>query len=424
MQTLLDADSSELVRSAVWHDVQRFYELRDGRPAWINRRGPSSAASDALAAIERASGHGLPDAYRRADLEATRDAIAEFDGTDDALAAQLAAFEVGITSSLLEVGRDVAIGRTRPPVATWESRSDDPTLDLAAGLSSAGRRLEVWLDGQAPRHPQYRALQTALSALRPTADDADVSERMRLISLNMERWRWMPAELGPNHVLVNVPRFEVAVYEDGRPALSMPVVVGARATRTPIFSGRLETVVFSPYWNIPESIAVGETSVTASEDLDYLRRNGIEVLDAATRLPIDPESVDWEDREAVRRLALRQRPGAANALGHVKFLFPNPHNVYMHDTPADALFERDIRALSHGCIRLQDPAAMARYLLRDAAEWSDERIDRAMRSGEEQHVRLETPLPVHVAYLTAWVNEQGVLELFRDVYGYDTKPKR
>jgi murein L,D-transpeptidase YcbB/YkuD len=96
----------------------------------------------------------------------------------------------------------------------------------------------------------------------------------------------------------------------------------------------------------------------------------------------------------------------------------------MHDTPADALFERDIRALSHGCIRLQDPAAMARYLLRDAAEWSDERIDRAMRSGEEQHVRLETPLPVHVAYLTAWVNEQGVLELFRDVYGYDTKPKR
>jgi murein L,D-transpeptidase YcbB/YkuD len=231
----------------------------------------------------------------------------------------------------------------------------------------------------------------------------------------------MPADFGSRHILVNVPAFYMAAREGGMPVLEMKVIVGTPENATPIFSGQMETVVFSPYWNVPDSIAEGETAPAAARDPGFLRRQNIEILrrTGSGTEPVDPASVNWDDPDAIKALAFRQKPGAKNALGHVKFLFPNPFDVYLHDTPADSLFARRGRALSHGCVRLERPEELARYILRDKPEWTDGRIKEAMDAGEEKHVALKEKLPVHIVYFTAWPTGDGDVELFDDIYGLD-----
>jgi murein L,D-transpeptidase YcbB/YkuD len=201
----------------------------------------------------------------------------------------------------------------------------------------------------------------------------------------------------------------------------MKVVVGKRGQNTPIFSDVMETVVFSPYWHIPDTIAAGETIPAVARDAGYLARQKIEVLRPSKQglTRIDPADVDWDNPAETRGLVFRQLPGAHNSLGHVKFLFPNAFNVYLHDTPADELFARPGRAFSHGCVRLETPEALARYVLRGQPEWTDERIRRAMLAGTEHQVALASPIPVHLAYFTAWVDDDGALRFFSDVYKYD-----
>jgi murein L,D-transpeptidase YcbB/YkuD len=231
----------------------------------------------------------------------------------------------------------------------------------------------------------------------------------------------MPDDLGSRHILVNVPAFYMAARESGQPVLEMKVIVGTPQNATPIFSDQMETVVFSPYWNVPDSIAEGETAPAAARDPSFLRRQNIEILrrTKAGTETVDPASVDWDDPEAVKELAFRQKPGASNALGHVKFLFPNTFNVYLHDTPADSLFFRRGRALSHGCIRLERPEELAKYMLRDKPEWDDRRIKEAMAAGEEKHVALKEKVPVHLVYFTVWPKGDGDVDMFDDIYGYD-----
>ncbi len=156
-----------------------------------------------------------------------------------------------------------------------------------------------------------------------------------------------------------------------------------------------------------------------AKDPAYLERNNIEVLRGSK--PVDVASINWDDPAELRQLAFRQRPGANNALGHVKFLFPNDYDVYLHDTPADSLFERSGRAFSHGCVRVEEPEKLANYILRDYPDWDGAKIVNAMHSGDEQHVKLKETIPVHIVYFTAWVDEKGGLHFRPDIYGYDAK---
>jgi murein L,D-transpeptidase YcbB/YkuD len=182
----------------------------------------------------------------------------------------------------------------------------------------------------------------------------------------------------------------------------------------------METVVFSPNWNVPETIALEETAPAVASDPDFLARNNMEVVNAAGEV-VPPETIPWGDEGALADYRFRQRPGANNALGHVKFLFPNKHAVYLHDTPADALFKRIGRAFSHGCVRVEEPHVLAKYVLRDQPEWTDEAIRVAMHEGEERHVKLAEKIPVHIVYMTAWVDERGGLHFEDDVYHYDAR---
>jgi len=246
--------------------------------------------------------------------------------------------------------------------------------------------------------------------------------RVRQIQLAIERLRWIPplaqspldASGSGRAVFVNIPAFELFAFDErggrGEPALSMRIVVGKAATRTPVFTGAIQTVVFAPYWNVPRSIAVNEY-------LPKLLRGG--------GLARDMEIVGGGVAElAAGKARLRQRPGPRNALGRVKFLFPNSHSVYLHDTPSRGLFARARRDFSHGCIRVEKPVELAEWVLRDRADWPPERIQAAMAATSETHVRVEPGVPVVIFYTTAVARPDGTIGFYDDVYQYDAKLER
>jgi murein L,D-transpeptidase YcbB/YkuD len=379
----------------------------------------------AIDVLQQAPLHGLRhEDYQAADLRAAADTLTKQYANAPGRLERLAQLEVGVTTALLALGRDVATGRPdlSRTTSNWKPRRQPP--DLPGTLHAAtGGHLSAWLDAVRPRHDQYAALQRALADLRKNADtrDGDVDEKIRLIELNLNRWRLLPDDLGARYFLVNIPQFQLTAREANRDVLGIRVVVGKPGDNTPIFSDEMEFVVFSPYWNIPDSIAVEETAPAIARDPDYLSNQGIEVMRVSGRKRerVDADAIDWGNPDVLDDLVFRQQPGPRNALGSVKFLFPNPFNVYLHDTPADRLFKRDRRAFSHGCIRVEEPERLARYVLRDRPEWTAMRISQAMGSGAEQHVTLRPKIPVHIVYFTAWVDADGVLHLEPDVYGYD-----
>jgi murein L,D-transpeptidase YcbB/YkuD len=242
-----------------------------------------------------------------------------------------------------------------------------------------------------------------------------VEQRVQQLELNLERWRWLPNDLGKRHILVNIPEYRLEVWDGDEVPLTMRVVVGKEDTQTPIFADQMTHIVFSPYWNVPPDIATDETLPAVMSDPSFLERQNMEVLDKSGNV-VDPSNVDLSDPSAYR---FRQRPGASNSLGLVKFMFPNQFNVYLHDTPADSLFARATRSYSHGCVRLEQPKQLAEYLLRDQSEWTSQRIDEAMHAGEEKHVKLKTPIPVYLGYWTARVSADGIVQFRKDVYGVD-----
>jgi L,D-transpeptidase YcbB len=228
-------------------------------------------------------------------------------------------------------------------------------------------------------------------------------ERLKQILLNMGRMRWMPTEPNGRLIIVNIPEFVLHVYENKKKAWDMNVVVGKEGHNTTMFTGDLNQIVFSPYWNVPPSIVQKEILPKMASNPDYLASQHMEQTGT--------------DENGVPKI--RQLPGDQNSLGKVKFLFPNSFNIYFHDTNAKSLFEKDKRAFSHGCIRLSDPEKMAQYLLRDQAEWTPEKIDEAMNSGHEQYVKLKDPVPVIITYYTAWVDDNGQLNFRDDIYSHD-----
>ncbi|ASZ15025.1 L,D-transpeptidase family protein [Chitinophaga pendula] len=225
--------------------------------------------------------------------------------------------------------------------------------------------------------------------------------RLQQLLINMERMRWMPASKEGKLITVNIPEFMLHVREGGKQVMDMAVVVGREGHSTVMFSGELNQIVFSPYWNIPSSIVRKEI---LNKSKQYLASQGMETTGTRNGLPV-----------------IRQKPGPKNALGRVKFLFPNSYNIYFHDTPAKGLFNRDKRAYSHGCIRLADPVKLAQYVLADNSAWPPERIDSAMNAGKEKWVKIKDPVPVLITYYTAWQDENKVLQFREDIYEHDHK---
>jgi murein L,D-transpeptidase YcbB/YkuD len=420
---LVDGTPSWVDKTALgkrlWKVEQEFYKARGFLPAWVDGVATTEQWKDLVQQLKYSARHGLdPERYGVAAFEQLREASqTKLHGTEFP-PDRVPELDARMTYAYLSYAADL-LGWTNNPRSVHRNWLTDPKKeDLAGRLANAvaDRRVRDSLEELAPDHPQYRGLQAAL------AQEPD-PRKAAIIRMNMERWRWAPRDLGDRYVLVNVPAYVMQVMEGDRPALSMRVIVGESDHQTPLFSDVMTHVVFSPYWNIPPGIVSDETLPAVARDPDFLLRNNIEVISAGG--PVDPWSVDWFDEEATRGLRFRQRPGASNALGFVKFMFPNRFNVYLHDTPGDRLFFREKRAFSHGCIRIEDPLAMARYVLRDQPEWTQPRILDAMHARQERHVKLKTSLPVHIGYWTAWVEPDGKSVIYTDdPYGIDPQHAR
>jgi len=421
----LGPDAAQQLEDALTAALQRYLgDLRSGRidPRQIqqNYTQPAAPRIDATTALQQAlAAPSLADAVRAA------------------------APQVPLYASLrTELARYRALGA---PAAWATPLPALPGRKLEAGQAWAGlaqlmQRLVVLGDLPADAQPPAlydEALQNGVKAFqqrhalasdgvigKATLDALAISPtaRARQIELAMERLRWTPLLRGPRMIVVNIPEFVLRAYEvqDGRVSLqlAMKVIVGkALDTRTPLFDEDMRFIEFSPYWNIPPSIARSETIPRLRRDPGYLQQQGMEFVgtNGQVHSTLAPEYLDAVLRGQMR---IRQRPGPKNALGDIKFVFPNNSNIYLHHTPAPLLFQRDRRDFSHGCIRVEDPVALAQFVLHNDPAWPETRIREAMARGQSATLRLAKPLPVVIAYSTAIV-KQGQLHFFADLYGQD-----
>jgi murein L,D-transpeptidase YcbB/YkuD len=256
------------------------------------------------------------------------------------------------------------------------------------------------------------------------------SRRLRQVELALERFRWIPDPLKGPAIAVNIPAFRLWALDASQPVippeLAMDVIVGrAVRTQTPVFGGQMRYVVFRPYWNVPPGITRNETLPAVEKSHGYLAHNDMEIVtgqrDDSPVAPVNAESLARVHSGAYR---IRQRPGPHNALGLVKFMFPNPDNVYLHSTPAPALFGRARRDFSHGCVRVADPVGLAEWVLRGVGGWDRARIERAMAEEANRRVDLPAPIPVFLFYVTALADAQGRVAFYDDIYGHDARLER
>jgi L,D-transpeptidase YcbB len=380
-QTEINELKARVEQATVGKMVRAIYQDRQFRPLWISRGKTTERLNQFFQFVDDTS-HGV-----HTNAERLRTPPSDLIG-----------YEVDVTTTLVKHATALA----RKDADVKKEVEDAIEHDSISQLS----------DELAPRHVEYARLRQALQGAPPDA--------VEKIELNMDRWRKLPDDLGERHIVVNVPSFELEVHDGKEIPLRMRVVVGKNENRTPLFSSAMKYVVFSPYWNIPESIMTKETLPKIMKDPDYATRENLEVVRVSGKHVevIDPQDIDWAS-VGESDIQLRQKPGNGNSLGLVKFIFPNPYNVYLHDTPADNLFAKLTRDFSHGCIRVEKPQELAEYVLRDQPEWTAERIQRAMHAGAEKHVVLKEPIPVHILYFTAWVDDDGMLHLEKDIYGYD-----
>ncbi|XOV92950.1 MAG: murein L,D-transpeptidase [Bacteroidota bacterium] len=251
-----------------------------------------------------------------------------------------------------------------------------------------------------------------------------VEDRIKDIRVNLERCRWLPQDLGDHYIMVNIPAFEMEVIKNGEVKIEMDVAVGKPYRETPVFSSKMIYLVLNPYWTVPPTILANDMIPAQAKNPNYLKNVNIKVLDTRGNV-VDPATIDWNTVSAKTfPYILRQDPGPNNALGEVKFIFPNPYNVYMHDTNHRELFVKADRALSSGCIRLSRPRQLEEYLLIENSDWTEEKISEVLKSQQNYTVPLAEPLMVYLQYWTSFIDEQGLHNFRKDVYGRNERVYR
>jgi murein L,D-transpeptidase YcbB/YkuD len=381
--------------------VEAFYRERGYQPLWVSNGAATPRAAQVAEYLKTVGADGLdPSDYP----------VPSFSGLDD----QDAANELKLTRSLLTYGRHASSGRvsyTRVSGSVLYPPNAIAPADVLARVAASGG-IAATLASFEPQHPQYKALKAALATARAAAQDAPAhrgEKRPRigtvdLIEANMERWRWVPRDLGVNHVIVDVPAFSLSVYSHGKEVWRTKIVDGQPNKSTPLLSETMKYITVNPIWNVPPSIIRNEYLPALERDPDALDRIGLRV-----------------GRNRDGSLRVYQPPGARNALGRIRFNFPNVFLVYQHDTPNKNLFARENRALSHGCMRVQYPEKYAEVLLslsQPEDGYTAKRID-TMYGDQERTIRFKSPIWVHITYQTAYVDGDGHLKTREDIYGLD-----
>ena len=324
---------------------------------------------------------------------------------------------------LVPGGSSLREGDRGPRVALLRQRLA-ATGELPPGADTQGETFDAPLTDALRRFQVRHGLEPDAIAGRLTLAALNVPalQRSRQVEANLERLRWLPRDLGPRHLLVNLADFSLALTEPGAPTLAMRVIVGRLARRTPFFTGEITGILFNPNWTVPEKLAVEDKLPLIIDDPSYLAEHGFKVFARSGDAwrEIDPATVDWTSLSATRfPYRLRQDPGPGNALGRIKFQIPNRHDIYLHDTPSHELFAHAERAFSSGCIRVELAVDLAERLLAADPAWTRARIEETIAAGSTVSVRLPEPLPVFLLSWTVWVDRNGALQLRDDIYGRD-----
>ena len=279
--------------------------------------------------------------------------------------------------------------------ATNDYSASDTTAQYSDSLVAALKSFQQ-RNGLAPTGKINDSLITALNV--------PARERIAQILMNMNRMMWVKPSADSSRIVVNIPGFMLYAFEGNQRVLEMPVIVGKEGAATVMFQDAINEIVFNPSWNVPRSIVENEIMPAMKKDKGYLKKKNMEIVNQNDSIP-----------------EIRQLPGKDNALGNVKFLFPNRFDIYLHDTPEKSLFNKKDRALSHGCIRVKDPLSLAEFILNNQTGWTKEKISSAMNGDKEEHVKVSREVPVMITYHTAWVDENGQLNFRNDEYGHDEK---
>ncbi|MHB1946606.1 MAG: L,D-transpeptidase family protein [Gammaproteobacteria bacterium] len=298
------------------------------------------------------------------------------------------------------------------------------TGDLLPENDIGGKRFDSQLEDAVVNFQNRNGLKADGAVGNDTRAELNIPPDIRIkqIAINMQRWANLSDKLGSRFILVNIPEFHMYVFDDNQKVLNMRAIVGKRDLPTPEISSRVTRIVFNPYWNIPPKIAQRDIVPKMLADPGYVYKMHIRAFrqEDDDNSQISPNYINWSRAEENGlNYHLRQDPGPDNALGQVKFEFANTHDVYMHDTPAKSLFDNDIRDLSHGCIRLENPFALVEYLMKDDPKWNDATMQDILDSGTTHYVRVGKPIPIFVTYITAWVDDDGRVNFRDDVYQQD-----
>jgi murein L,D-transpeptidase YcbB/YkuD len=390
-------------QDAVLADVRTFYERIGHKSVWVDAQGhPTSDTWKVLARLRAVADDALADEdYQGAELEYEASALDVVPSSADA-----AAFDVRLTRSVLKYFRDLHLGRVDSRALGFHLDHAIESHDFPALLQSAitGHSFDALTTELRPPFTQYRRLRQMLRLYRESHPG-----RARQIELAMERLRWLPDLEGEPLIVVNIPMFHVWGWEaergEGRPVIDMAAIIGrAATTKTPVFASRVTSIVLNPDWNVPDSIVKNEILPALDRDPNYLVRNHMVMTNEGSHLRI------------------RQLPGAWNALGQIKFVLPNLHGVFLHGTPDHRLFEKARRDFSHGCVRLEDPLALAEWALRSEDGWTRQRMLDIIAGGSTRVIAVTRPPRIVLFYVTAaFVPEQGDVRFVDDIYGHDAR---
>ncbi|TMJ84442.1 MAG: hypothetical protein E6G76_18435 [Alphaproteobacteria bacterium] len=378
--------------------AEAFYQSRNYAPVWLDKGIENARAISAIARLKNADADGL---------EVSDYKIPTFAG----LAPEaLAEADLKLTQTVLTYARHVQAGRfpytrvSRNIELPQAAPEPADVLNAVAATQDAGKVLDTF----SPQHEEYRKLKATLAELRGTAGakKGDSSRQIETILVNMERWRWYPRDLGSAHVIVNQPDFTLRVMHDGAQVWTTRIVIGKPSMPTPLLSETMKFITVNPTWHVPPSIVHNEYLPALAQDPTVLSRMGLRVSYSGGGVSIS------------------QPPGPGNALGRIRFNFPNRFLVYQHDTPDKYYFAHEVRAYSHGCMRVQDPAKYAEVLLNivhPEEHWTAARITRMFGSAEQNLQLQPTPVWVHLTYQTAFVDSAGKLQTRRDIYNLDSR---
>jgi len=430
---------SLIEKTAAGNELLDFYKNRQYRPVWSDENDINPQAIFLIHAIVASAGDGFDignPAYNLKSILALMESI-KSDSFSKSNPVVLGQLDILLTDAYMMLGKHLYYGLLprEAVIKKWLIPKKKP-INIGVRLENAlrGKNVKASLEQLSPSHRGYKALQQLMMEYRKienvagsnevNTSNSEIEAKIRIIRLNMERWRWMPDEKDSSYVLVNIPDFSLSAVKNDKTVLRIKAIVGKEKRYTPILNSNMKYIVINPYWNVPMTILREDIFPKVRKDIRYLKKEKIRIFkegDSTNKREINPYSINWKKADANNfPYRLRQDSGAKNALGHLKFVFPNSGDIYIHDTPSKHLFDKNIRTYSSGCIRIKEPLKFAYYLLKnDDNVWGDRDISALINKGSHKDIFLSTPVKVRIHYWTVWVDDEGVANFRDDVYGYD-----